>query len=84
MQVAVGGADGILNSLTDRISALHEAIASAASLPKKEESEEEHVFENFHSSRTIRKLILSSPTFATTLWTKAMKSKCEMWAQGHR
>ncbi|KAM0948498.1 putative armadillo-like helical, CPL domain, pumilio domain-containing protein [Dioscorea sansibarensis] len=82
-EVAVGGADGILNSLTDRIGALHEAIASVASLPKKDDSEEEHVFENFHSSRTIRKLILSSPTFATTLWTKAMESKCEMWAQGH-
>ncbi|KAJ0980625.1 hypothetical protein J5N97_008880 [Dioscorea zingiberensis] len=82
-EVAVGGTDGILTSLTERVGALHESIASIASLPRKNESEEEHVFENFHSSRTIRKLILDCPTFAATLWRTALEGKCEVWAQGH-
>lgn len=84
LQVAVGGTDGILQPLADRLAALHKAIASLASLPKMNEAEEEHVFENFHSSRTIRKLILDCSTFAVTLWTMALEGKCEMWAQGHR
>lgn len=85
VQVATGGADGILNSaMQDKLNALHNAIASLVAEPKSEESEEEHVLENFHSSRTIRKLILDSPTFASTLWNTALKGKCEMWAVGHR
>ncbi|XP_062108670.1 pumilio homolog 24 [Humulus lupulus] len=82
-EVAIGGADGILNpTMEDKLSALHKAIASVVSEPKSEESEE-HVLENFHSSRTIRKLILDCPTFASTLWKSALKGKCEMWASGH-
>ncbi|KAG6502897.1 hypothetical protein ZIOFF_035186 [Zingiber officinale] len=81
--LAVGGSDGILQSFTDRINALHEAIASLAVLPKTNETEEEHVFENFHSSRLIRKLVLNSPSFATTLWKMALEGKCDIWAQGH-
>ncbi|OVA18708.1 Pumilio RNA-binding repeat [Macleaya cordata] len=49
----------------------------------KKEEEKKHVLENFHSSRTIRKLILDCPTFASTLWKVALEGKCEMWAQGH-
>ncbi|KAG6506281.1 hypothetical protein ZIOFF_031604 [Zingiber officinale] len=82
-ELAVGGSDGILQSFTDRITALHEAIASLAVLPKTNETEEEHVFENFHSSRLIRKLVLNSPSFATTLWKMALEGKCDIWAQGH-
>ncbi|XP_042392918.1 pumilio homolog 24-like [Zingiber officinale] len=82
-ELAVGGSDGILQSFTDRINALHEAIASLAVLPKTNETEEEHVFENFHSSRLIRKLVLNSPSFATTLWKMALEGKCDIWAQGH-
>lgn len=67
--------------LDDKLNALHEAIASLVAEPK---SEEEHVLENFHSSRTIRRLIIDSPTFATTLWIKALKGNCGLWAQGHR
>ncbi|XP_008810199.2 pumilio homolog 24 [Phoenix dactylifera] len=82
-EVAVGGTDGVLQPLADRLAALHKAIASLAALPKMNEAEEEHVFENFHSSRTIRKLILDCSTFAVTLWKIALEGKCEMWAQGH-
>lgn len=84
LQLAVGGSDGILQSFTDRINALHEAIVSLAVLPKTNETEEEHVFENFYSSRLIRKLVLNSPSFATTLWKMALEGKCDIWAQGHR
>lgn len=89
MQVATGGDGGILHPILDeKLNALYEAIASLVAEPKseesKEESKEEHILENFHSSRTIRKLILDCPTFASTLWNKALKGKCELWAQGHR
>ncbi|XP_020101867.1 pumilio homolog 24 [Ananas comosus] len=82
-EVAVGGSEGVLQSLSDQTDALHEAIASLAAVPKTEESEEEHVLENFHSSRTIRKLILDSPNFAAALWKTALQGKCDIWAQGH-
>ena len=81
MQLAVGGSDGILQSFADRMDALHKAIASLAALPKTNESQEEHVLENFHSSRLIRKLVLG---FVATLWKMALDGKCDVWAQGHR
>lgn len=85
MQVARGGSDGILRpTLDDKLTSLHEAIASLAEKSKYEEAEEEHVLENFHSSRTIRKLILDCPAFAATLWKNALKGKCKSWASGHR
>ena len=85
MQVATGGSDGILRpTLDDKINSLHEAIASLAAKPKSDDSEEDHVLENFHSSRTIRKLVLDCPNFASTLWEKAIKGKSELWAHGHR
>ncbi|WOL11133.1 hypothetical protein Cni_G19894 [Canna indica] len=82
-EVALGGSDGILQSFADKMNALHEAIASLAALPKTNESEEEHVLENFHSSRLIRKLVLDCPSFAATMWKTALKGKCDIWAQGH-
>ncbi|KAK3429606.1 hypothetical protein EUGRSUZ_E01101 [Eucalyptus grandis] len=83
-EVATGGADGILHpTLDDKINSLHEAIAALAAQPKSEDTKEEHVLENFHSSRTIRKLIVDCPSFAVTLWEKALKGKCRTWAQGH-
>ncbi|XP_064949655.1 pumilio homolog 24-like isoform X1 [Musa acuminata AAA Group] len=82
-ELAVGGSDGILQSFADRMDALHKAIASLAALPKTNESQEEHVLENFHSSRLIRKLILDCPGFAATLWEMALDGKCDVWAQGH-
>lgn len=87
MQVATGGSGGILHpTLDDKISSLHVAIASLAAMSKSksEDSQEEHVLENFYSSRTIRKLILDCPNFASTLWKKALKGKSELWAHGHR
>ena len=81
----MGGSDGILHpSLDEKLNNLHEAIAALAAKPKSEESEEEHVLENFHSSRTIRKLVLHCPAFASTLWKKSLEGKCQLWAQGHR
>ncbi|RWV91600.1 hypothetical protein GW17_00046108 [Ensete ventricosum] len=83
-KLAVGGSDSILQSFADRMDALHKAIASQAALPKTNDSQEEHILENFHSSRLIRKLILDSPGFAATLWKMALDGKCHVWAQGHR
>jgi pumilio homology domain family member 6 len=54
IQVAVGGADKILQPLSNKIDTLHEAIASMVAASKDTDSEEEHVFGNFHSSRIIR------------------------------
>ncbi|KAL4273604.1 hypothetical protein GQ457_13G014500 [Hibiscus cannabinus] len=86
-EVAMGGSDGILHpTLDEKLNNLHEAIAALVAKPKSEEpeaSEEEHVLENFHSSRTIRKLILDCPAFASTLWKKSLEGKCQSWAQGH-
>lgn len=63
---------------------LHEAIASIAAQPKLDGAEEEHILEQFHSSRTIRKLVLDCPEFASTLWEKALRGKCATWVKGHR
>ncbi|KAL8486170.1 hypothetical protein ACS0TY_023031 [Phlomoides rotata] len=82
-EVATGGADGILHpTLDEKLQDLHEAIASIAAQPKLEEAEE-HILEQFHSSRAIRKLILDCPPFASTLWEKAFKGNCAIWAKGH-
>ncbi|KAF5944694.1 hypothetical protein HYC85_018771 [Camellia sinensis] len=83
--VATGGAGGILLSTLDtNLDALHRAIASLVAAPKLGDLEEEHLLENFHSSRTIRRLVLDCPAFASILWKKALKGKSEKWAQGHR
>ncbi|KAH0765436.1 hypothetical protein KY285_001307 [Solanum tuberosum] len=83
-EVAMGGADSILSPTLDgKLETLHGVIASLAAHPKMEGSDEQHLFEHFHSSRTIRKLILDSPSFACTLYEKALKGKCSIWAQGH-
>lgn len=83
-EVATGGADGILlNDLDEKLHNLYEAVAALAAKPKSEGSKEEHLLENFHSSRTIRKLVLDCPSFASVLWENTLKGKCEMWAQGH-
>lgn len=85
-EVATGGAGGILRPTLDaKLESLYEAIASLVAQPNSEEEEEEedHLLVNFHSSRTIRRLVLDCPTFASTLWKKALKGKCQTWAQGH-
>ncbi|KAK9059426.1 hypothetical protein SSX86_022046 [Deinandra increscens subsp. villosa] len=83
-EVASRGADNILHPhLDEKLDTLHEAIASRVSLPKSEGQEEEHLLENFHSSRTIRKLILECPSFASTLWKQTFKGNCKTWVQGH-
>ncbi|KAL3641908.1 Pumilio 24 [Castilleja foliolosa] len=83
-EVATGGADGILHpTMDEKLGELHEAIASVVAQPKPDEPEQEHVLEQFHSSRVIRKLILDCPAFASTLWKKALKGNCAIWAKGH-
>ncbi|XP_026435919.1 pumilio homolog 24-like [Papaver somniferum] len=83
-EVVTGGADQVLlPTLSDKLETLHKAIAALAALPKEEKPEEEHVLINFHSSRTIRKLIFDCPSFASIIWKTAFKGKCEMWSQGH-
>ncbi|KAL1223697.1 Pumilio-like protein 24 [Cardamine amara subsp. amara] len=85
-EVAVGGSDGILcPSLSEKLCELYEAITSVAAKPKPEEPEKisEHILENFHSSRTIRRLVLDCPAFASILFKKALSGNCRSWAQGH-
>ncbi|XP_047962865.1 pumilio homolog 24 [Salvia hispanica] len=81
-EVAIGGSDGILHpTLDEKLLELYEAIASIAAQPKVEG--EEHILEQFHSSRTIRKLVIDCPSFATALWEKALKGNCAVLAKGH-
>ncbi|XP_048321809.2 pumilio homolog 24 isoform X1 [Ziziphus jujuba] len=81
-QVAIGGSDGILHqTLDEKINKLRKTIAFLVGEPKSKE--EEHLLENFHSTRTLRKLILDCPTFASTLWNTALQGKCSTWVQGH-
>lgn len=85
LKVATGGAGGILRpNLDAKLEALYEEIASLAAQPNSEEEEEDHLLENFHASRTIRRLVLDCPAFASTLWKKALKGNSKTWAQGHR
>ncbi|GAB2227514.1 hypothetical protein Droror1_Dr00009336 [Drosera rotundifolia] len=85
-EVVRGGADGILGpTFTDKLTTLREAIASLAARPKPADNEkkDDHVLLNFHSSRTIRKLVLDCPPFASILWKEAIKGKSETWANDH-
>ena len=82
LKIAVGGKDNVLEGLTDRIHMLHDAIVSDAAQPKTEDIE--HAFENFFSSRVIRRMIIDCPAFAVILWRKALEGKCKIWAEGHR
>ncbi|EOA30085.1 hypothetical protein CARUB_v10013191mg [Capsella rubella] len=85
-EIAIGGSDGILcPSLSEKLCELYEAISSVAAKPKPQESKKdsEHILENFHSSRTIRRLVLDCPGFASTLFKKALSGKCRSWAAGH-
>ncbi|KAF6165605.1 hypothetical protein GIB67_021875 [Kingdonia uniflora] len=85
-EVATGGVGGVLHpSVDEKLVALYEAIATLASLPKSSEEakKDDHVLENFHSSRIIRKLVLDCSAFASTLWKSALEGKCQLWAQGH-
>uniref|UniRef100_A0A0A9G6N2 Uncharacterized protein n=1 Tax=Arundo donax TaxID=35708 RepID=A0A0A9G6N2_ARUDO len=60
---------------------LHDAIASDAERLKTQDFE--HAFENFHSGRVIRKIVIDCPAFASTLWKKALEENCKIWADGH-
>ncbi|KAK4484228.1 hypothetical protein RD792_011452 [Penstemon davidsonii] len=83
-EVVTGGADGILHpTLDEKLNMLYEAIASLASEAKVDEQKEEHLLEQFHSSRTLRKLVLDCPEFTSTLWEKALKGKIADWVKGH-
>lgn len=95
-EVANGGAGDIMWQVAaDSLTALHRAIADVGALPQLNNEEgsqsDEHIFVQYHSSRTVRKLILEShvpdgvnaPSFASILWDVALKGKCKMWAQGH-
>ncbi|XBI85861.1 hypothetical protein VPH35_093928 [Triticum aestivum] len=80
-EVAVGGKNNFLEGVTDRIHVLHNAIACDAARPRTDDGDE-HAFDNYHSSRTIRRMILDCPAFAATLWKTALEGKCKLYADG--
>uniref|UniRef100_A0A0C9S2K7 TSA: Wollemia nobilis Ref_Wollemi_Transcript_18990_2729 transcribed RNA sequence n=1 Tax=Wollemia nobilis TaxID=56998 RepID=A0A0C9S2K7_9CONI len=93
-EIASGGAEGILwKEAAGTVTSLHRAIADLGALPQTNEGmqTDEHLFIQYHSSRTIRKLILEShvpegvdaSSFASILWDVALKGRCKLWAQGH-
>uniref|UniRef100_A0A803MTT6 PUM-HD domain-containing protein n=1 Tax=Chenopodium quinoa TaxID=63459 RepID=A0A803MTT6_CHEQI len=76
------GVDGILHpTLDEKLTSLYEKVATLAAQPKSDESE--HVLENFHSSRTIRRLVLECPAFASILWKTTLAGNSKLWAVGH-
>ena len=80
----MGGIDKFVEQkYEEKMNNLQETIASLGALPRTTENKA-HVFEDFHSSRTIRKLILDCPNFAICLWEAALKGRAATWAQGHR
>eukprot|EP00252_Welwitschia_mirabilis_P011378 TRINITY_DN25592_c0_g1_i1.p1 TRINITY_DN25592_c0_g1~~TRINITY_DN25592_c0_g1_i1.p1 ORF type:complete len:664 (-),score=128.81 TRINITY_DN25592_c0_g1_i1:363-2354(-) len=93
-EVARGGSEGILwPEASDGITLLYRKIADLGAMPQScnEDGGNEHVFVQYHSSRTIRKLVLESkmpknvsvPSFAEVLWDTSLKGKCKIWGQGH-
>ncbi|VAH97645.1 unnamed protein product [Triticum turgidum subsp. durum] len=80
-KVSVGGKNNFLEGVTDRIHVLHNAIACDAARPRTDDGDE-HAFDNYHSSRTIRRMILDCPAFAATLWKTALEGKCKLYADG--
>ncbi|CAM6098228.1 unnamed protein product [Calypogeia fissa] len=96
-EVARGGVDGVMwDVVFDEVLSLHRAIAALAAKSRELDSagqgQTEHVLEQYHASRTIRRLIINSesspkgkdaPSFAATLWTTALRKKCSLWAKGH-
>lgn len=92
-EAAKGGHDGVLWHVTPSgVSRLHQAIADISAWPRSADDSDEHLFEQYHSSRTIRRLILeqtvpssgaTAPSFASVLWNTALKGRCREWASGH-
>ena len=82
-KVAVGGKNNVLEGVTDRIHVLHNAIACDAARPRPDDGDE-HAVDNYHSSRTIRRMILDCRAFAATLWKTALEGKCKLYADGFR
>lgn len=94
----MGGVDGELwRTMPSAVMSIHKEIADLATLPPQgtglEEEKDEHVMEQYFSSRTIRRLILESKpppegisgqSFSALFWDVALKGKCRRWAQGHR
>ncbi|CAM0953458.1 unnamed protein product [Alopecurus aequalis] len=80
-EVALGGKDNVLEGITHQIHGLHEAIASDAARLRTDDVE--HAFDNYQSSRIIRRMILDCPAFAATLWKKALEGKCKLYADGN-
>lgn len=96
--MARGGVDGVMWDVAyDGVLSLHRAIAALAAkireLDTAGDTKTEHVLEQYHASRTIRRLIINSdsspkgtdaPSFSATLWATALRKKCSLWAEGHR
>jgi hypothetical protein len=87
-QVAKGGYQGVMVHIAPGgVSRVHQAIADLGAKSRTicTEGGLEHVFEQYHASRIIRKLIVepiasvdgvSIPSFARVLWKTALKGKC--------
>ncbi|XP_078445126.1 pumilio 24 isoform X2 [Wolffia australiana] len=86
-EVMTSGVDAVLEEkYPENMENLRAAISALGALPRNEEAgpqDQQHVFEDFHSSRTLRKLILDSPSFAASLWNIALKGRTATWANGH-
>ncbi|KAI5084053.1 hypothetical protein GOP47_0000222 [Adiantum capillus-veneris] len=91
-EVAKGGHDGILwHVAPNSVCKLHRAVSDIGAQPRTL-GDVEHIFEHYHASRTLRRLILepallpsdvTAPSFASVLWNIALKGKCMDWATGH-
>ncbi|KAJ7298340.1 hypothetical protein O6H91_10G098900 [Diphasiastrum complanatum] len=91
-EVAMGGTDALMYQATKDVTLLQQAIADLAAVSRDSTAADqaEHVLQQYHSSRTIRRLVLNSQpsrmvpkSFSAQLWKRAIKGRCKMWAQGH-
>ena len=78
--VAIGGNWLFGGYLRHYVYILHDAMVFDAARLKTYDME--YAFYNYHSSNIIRRIILECPTFAPTLWKKALEGKCKLSVQG--
>ncbi|KAK9864425.1 hypothetical protein WJX84_008225 [Apatococcus fuscideae] len=102
VEIARGGEHGFLGEAESaQVAAVHAAIVEAAAAPRSSPSTsedskqkgEQHILEDYYSSRALRQLLLSSQRpgpaastaccFAASLWSGALRGKCKMWVGTH-
>ncbi|KAK9844997.1 hypothetical protein WJX74_009447 [Apatococcus lobatus] len=103
VEIARGGEHGFLGGADNaHLAAMHTAVVEAAAeprqsatadAPKDAKPGEQHIMEDYYSSRALRSLVLMSRqpgaagetacSFAAALWAGALKGRCNLWVGTH-